>query len=91
MNKIIEFKTEDEQNWLKSVLSRNEVTVSFKKKDGTERKMICTLSENIIPSEKMPKNSGKAKNDEVCPVFDVENQGWRSFRWDSLTRIEFKL
>jgi CRISPR/Cas system-associated endonuclease Cas3-HD len=91
MDNIIEFKTKKEKDWLKNLLSNYEVTISFKKKDGTERKMICTLSESVIPAEKLPKNTGKSKNDEVCPVFDVENQGWRSFRWDSLTRIEFKL
>ena len=26
----------------------------------------------------------------ICD-FDVENDGWRSFRWDSITNIEFSL
>ena len=53
--------------------------------------MWCTLSESKIPSEFVPKGSEKAKSDEVLPVFDVENDGWRSFRWDSITNIEFSL
>jgi hypothetical protein len=53
--------------------------------------MQCTLSESKIPSEFAPKGSEKAKSDEVLPVFDVENDGWRSFRWDSITKIEFSL
>jgi hypothetical protein len=89
--KIIEFKTKEEKDWLKTLLAEREVIIFFKKKDGTERKMLCTLSENEIPAEKLPKNVQRASNDEVCPVFDVENQGWRSFRWDSLTKIEFKV
>jgi hypothetical protein len=83
------FKTKKEKDWLKAILSESEVEVTFVKKDGTERKMLCTLSENKIPSEKAPKNVGKTKNDEVLAVFDIENDGWRSFRWDSIKTIQF--
>jgi uncharacterized phage-like protein YoqJ len=82
---------ETEKNWLKSILRDLDVTIEFVKKDGSLRKMICTLSESKIPVEKSPKNTGKAKTDEVLAVFDVENDGWRSFRWDSIKKIEFKL
>lgn len=82
---------ETEKNWLKSILRDLDVTIDFVKKDGSLRKMICTLSKNKIPVEKMPKGAGKAKNDDVLIVFDVENDGWRSFRWDSIKKIEFKL
>jgi hypothetical protein len=82
---------EIERNWLKSILREQNMTIEFEKKDGSLRKMICTLSENKIPVEKAPKNTGKAKTDEVLAVFDVENDGWRSFRWDSIRKIEFKL
>jgi hypothetical protein len=83
--------TPEGRKWLKSLLREQEVTIFFKKVDGTEREMLCTLSESVIPEEKMPKGTGKAKSDEILAVFDVENDGWRSFRWDSVTRIEFKL
>jgi hypothetical protein len=53
--------------------------------------MWCTLSESKIPSEFAPKGSEKTKSDEVLPVFDIENDGWRSFRWDSIKKIEFSL
>jgi uncharacterized phage-like protein YoqJ len=82
---------ETEKNWLKSILRDLDVTIEFVKKDGSLRKMICTLSESKIPVEKAPKNTGKTKTDEVLAVFDVENEGWRSFRWDSIKTIEFKL
>ena len=91
MDKIIEFKTKEEKDWLKTLLAEREVIIFFKKKDGTERKMLCTLSENEIPAEKLPKNTGKMKSDDVLAVFDVENDGWRSFRWDSVTKIEFDI
>ena len=53
--------------------------------------MICTLAESKIPSDKAPKNTGKAKSEEALAVFDVEKQDWRSFRWDSVTKVEFSL
>lgn len=73
------------------VLKMHETTVVFTKKDGTERKLLCTLAENKIPSEKTPKNSGKVKSDEAIAVFDLEKQDWRSFRWDSVKQINFDL
>jgi hypothetical protein len=82
---------EDEKNWLKSLLRDLEVTLEFEKKDGSLRRMICTLSESKIPAEKAPKNPGISKNTDVLAVFDVENDGWRSFRWNSIRKIEFKL
>ena len=86
-----QINTEDGRDWLKSMLKSQEVTISFTKKDGTERKMLCTLLESKIPTEKAPKNTGKAKSEDALAVFDVEKQDWRSFRWDSVTRVEFSL
>jgi hypothetical protein len=77
--------------WLKTLLSEQNVTIEFLKKDGSLRKMLCTLAESKIPSEKMPKGSGKTQNSETLAVFDVENDGWRSFRWDSIQKIDFSL
>jgi hypothetical protein len=79
------------RKWLRGVLKMHETTIVFIKKDGTERKMICTLNEDKIPSEKAPKNTGKAKSDEAIAVFDIESQDWRSFRWDSVKEIKFSL
>lgn len=80
--------TEIEKNWLKSTLATEILNVTFIKKDGSERKMKCTLMEDKIPSEKAPKGSEKSKSDEVLPVFDIESDGWRSFRWDSISSVE---
>ena len=91
MTDKIEFKTKKEKDWLLTLLREQEITVTFLKKDGSERKMICTLSENKIPNDKAPKGVEKTKNEEVVPVFDIENQGWRSFRWDSITGVAFDL
>jgi hypothetical protein len=79
--------TEIEKNELKNELQSNSVYVSFVKKDGTIRKMLCTLSESKIPSEHTPKGTGKAKSADVLSVFDLEKSAWRSFRYDSITEI----
>lgn len=81
--------TPEGREWLRELLRSENVTITFTKKDGTERKLLCTLSESKIPSEKSPKNSGKAKPADSIAVFDLENQDWRSFRFDSVKKIEF--
>ena len=83
--------TPEGREWLLGLLREREVTVKFTKKDGSERKMLCTLAENKIPSEKSPKNSGKTKSDEALAVFDLEKQSWRSFRFDSVKEINFNM
>ena len=90
-DKQLNFTTKKEKDWLRTLLHEGIVGITFIKKDGSERLMQCTLAESKIPSEFAPKGSEKAKSDEVLPVFDVENDGWRSFRWDSITKIEFSL
>jgi hypothetical protein len=90
-DKKFEFKTKKEKDWLISLLRSEIVELTFIKKDGSERIMTCTLAEQKIPAENAPKGTERAKSDEAVAVFDLENNGWRSFRWDSLTNIEFTL
>lgn len=85
------FNTPRDKEWIHSVLKMHETSIVFTKKDGTERKMLCTLLEDKIPSEKMPKNSGKAKNEDSIAVFDLEKQDWRSFRFDSVKEVHFSI
>lgn len=85
------FGTIEEKNWLKGLLRDGEVTVDFVKKDGSARTMICTLSESKIPTDFAPKGSTKVQSDEALAVFDVEANGWRSFRYDSITQIQAEL
>jgi hypothetical protein len=85
--------SEDEKEvfrkWLISHLKYGPVTVYFTKKDGTERKMDCTLKEeNIVQYEKKTERV-KTLNEETCPVFDLEKNEWRSFRYDTITKVEF--
>lgn len=79
--------TDEGKKWLRDLLKVGPATIVFVKKDGTERKMRCTLNESEIPQEFSPKNTGKAKSDDALAVFDVEKNAWRSFRYDSVKTI----
>ncbi len=87
--------SEDEKlafrNWLNDHLHYGPVTITFKKKDGTERVMNCTLNESNVQSYEKKTDRVKEHNEEVCPVFDLDKKEWRSFRYDSITEISFDL
>lgn len=85
------FAKKEAQEWLKNILRTEKVTVEFVKKDGTTRKMLCTLTENMIPSEKAPKGTQKTRSEDSLAVFDLEKNEWRSFRYDSITSVSFTL
>jgi hypothetical protein len=95
---IGQLSEEDSQlfkKWLKSHLAFGPVTVTFTKKDGTERVMECTTSTALVPQEPVvegaePKREKKI-NEEVCPVYDLEANHWKSFRWDSIKSVSFKI
>jgi hypothetical protein len=91
MKMASEIDTKEGREWLRGLLRSEKVTVLFTKKDGSERKLICTLKEDKIPSEKVPKNTGKAKSEESIAVFDLEKSDWRSFRFDSVKKVEFSI
>lgn len=73
---------------LKEALQENIVNVLFKKKDGSDRLMKCTLMSDIIPkaTKEDPLSQKKIRqiSDEVLPVWDTEKESWRSFRKDSV-------
>lgn len=74
---------------IKETLYKTICRVVFTKVNGEERVMHCTLNESMIPqTTKETEKRTKKENSEVQAVYDVDSQGWRSFRWDSLK--EFK-
>ncbi len=83
------------QTWLKGILHDDitkDLCVTFTKKDGTEREMYCTLVESKIPVDKRPKETQNTSNSgSALRVFDTVTNEWRSFRWDSIKRVEFSI
>jgi hypothetical protein len=82
----------EHQEWLLKALRSGPVTVNFTKADGTERAMACTLDESMIPTEFAPKVKEEGaverkKSTDAVAVFDLEKEGWRSFRWDAVKTV----
>jgi hypothetical protein len=75
---------------LRTKLQDGVVQVTFVKKDGSNRVMLATLNEDLIPADKKPKGTGKTvDNDNTFAVFDTEADGWRSFNFDTVTDINY--
>lgn len=95
-----ESKLTDEQwvefrAWIAGHLKMGPVTVTFTKKDGTERVMSCTLQPELLPDEPL-KESAEAKkerkeNTDTLRVFDLEKKEWRSFIIKSIKQVRFDL
>jgi len=77
---------------LKETFSKGVVTVVFEKTDGTERVLKGTLLSEYLPSKdfddsvETPEKERK-QNENILAVWDLENNGWRSFRVDSIKRL----
>lgn len=81
--------------WIRGVLRTvPEVTVTFIKKDGTERIMKCTLEPSVLPKQELLEDQSrpvKAKNDNVVVAYDIEAKGWRSFTLRAVKRVAFSI
>ena len=65
------------------------VFVKFTKIDGTVREMLCTLDGTKIPLSDHPKGTSTSKeNTDTLRVYDLTNNGWRSFRMDSILEVK---
>lgn len=75
-------------NFIKEKLRENILLVKFVKKDGTERRMRCTLRGDMIPEFDRKEIDYAIQNrtrvDESLAVWDLEKNAWRSFRYDSI-------
>lgn len=90
---FLNFKT-----WLKSELIANDtpVVVVFTKKDGTERKMRCTLNSRLLPKVEVIESDFKklstrniSRSDSAQRVYDLDIMQWRSFSWNSVKYVEY--
>ena len=92
---LTEKETKLFKKWLKSHLAFGPVTVTFTKKDGTERVMKCTTSLALVPVEPVVEGvetkREKKVNEDVMPVYDLESKHWKSFRWDSIKQVTFTI
>jgi len=79
-----------DSNYIKAWLYNERCRVTFTKKDGTIRTMLCTLKEKYLP-QKIEETYSISKaleaNNHLVAVWDLEKKAWRSFRFDSV--LEF--
>jgi hypothetical protein len=84
---------------LLNLLHNNVANITFTKINGDVRVLKGTLLEEFLPKKEIDLSgvvvetivetqTRKATNDNVVVVFDIESDGYRSFRVDSVTSVE---
>ena len=66
------------------------VVVEFTKVNGEYRKMEATLKADMLPEvvrEIEEKAQPRKKSEDAMSVWDINAEGWRSFRWDKLQTV----
>lgn len=80
------------RTWIIGMLKVGPMTVTFKKKDGSERVMNCTLeAEKLPPLEIKEDAKPKKENLDVVSVYDLEAQAWRSFTLKNVINIKIEI
>lgn len=90
------------RDWIRSLLQKGPITVTFTKADGTDRKMLCTLDHTQIPetpAKPVPvdgivresKKPRKEPDPHSIRVFDLDKKEWRSFRFDRLKKVSAEI
>jgi len=75
---------------LKEFCQNGVVTVVFTKADGSERTMKATLLPEYVNNGKtllQESENKRPENPDVLAVWDVDANGWRSFRIDSIKGV----
>jgi len=60
------------------------VTFTFRKSDGSDRTMVGTLKENLLPPKDTQSVRVQTTSETLIHVYDLENKGWRSFHINTL-------
>lgn len=90
------------RDWVRSLLQKDAVTITFVKADGTDREMRCTLNWDQIPMDKHPGQPSidglvregrerKQPDEHSLRVFDLDKGEWRSFRFERLKKVTAEL
>ena len=71
---------------MREKLREGEVLVTFKKKNGDIRQMLCTLRHDIVPEV----YGSAPPSDELVTAWDLDLGGWRSFKVASVLNFEIQ-
>jgi hypothetical protein len=83
-----------ERDKLIADLKQSVVEVTFTKVNGERRIMRCTLDLKLLPPmtneqyNHLDSQQKREENKEVIAVWDVQANGWRSFRVDSVQYVQ---
>ena len=82
--------------FFEKIRSEDEVTIKFRKLDGSERVMRCTLNFSKIPASEKPKDVNIAailklvNEHKMIHVFDLDKKGWRTVPFNNSEWMETK-
>lgn len=80
------------RQWMVDMLKVGPMTVTFTKKDGSERVMNCTLEKDKLPAIEIKETTKTRKeNLDVVSVYDLDAKGWRSFVLKNVTNIKIEI
>jgi len=87
------FKSDEDKEALLNMLRGGIVGIVFLKADGSERKLVGTLDDNLFDYEfaGTTKILPQDKNDALADsfkVWDLENDGWRMIYYDKILSIK---
>ena len=74
-------------NNLKSEMRKGVVEFCYTKKDGSTRIAKGTLNFEIMGEENTPKSGIEYDSETTTRYFDVNSEGWRSFKNDNFIEI----
>ena len=73
------------RKYLLDTLKQSKMLIVFDKADGTRREMKCSLHESYLPPQQSKAEVRRREgNKDVIACWDIEKEGWRSFRVDSV-------
>ena len=85
-SKVAELKGIPTKENLNKQLRESVLIVTFNKLNGDERVMTCTKDFKLIPESHRPKTDKEPPEGNVT-VWDINANGWRSFKYDRVTKV----
>ncbi len=88
------------RDWIVGMLRVGPMTVTFTKKDGSERVMNCTLEADVLPPQPVHESNTnnpidfpkvKKENPNIISAYDLDALGWRSFTLKSVKQVRIDI
>lgn len=77
---------------IKTALQNGVGEITFTKTDGSARVLKCTLQSHVLPvMEVVEGKISKPENPDTLAVWDLENNGWRSFKIASVISVNYSI